>query len=277
MESALTPLAKPIEQQIILPTEEEKKRLAIKSDALAICERVMPLLVEPKNQEEYEFLGSQLLLVRATKKSFLEIWNPYVDEKHKEHRKACIERSAVTEPIDLIEARGDRIVLDYDKLIREQAASQQQIAQQAVNNDVARESSDQAQEQKLQMAIAAEESGNPELAEQILNTETPAPVVMPPTVVLQQPTKLAGFSKRITWKGRLIGSTDDNPVPPAQFALLLKAVAEDLSKPADQRRGLIAVIKLNDSALNAMAKAMKSQLNIPGCEAYDQEALAKSV
>lgn len=275
MESSLTPLAKPIEQQIILPTEEEKKRLAIKSDALAICDRVMPLLVEPKSQEEYEFLGTQLLLVRATKKAFLDAWNPFVDEKHKEHRKACIERSAVTETIDLMEERGDRIILAYDKLIREQAARQQQIAQQAVNNDVARESSDQAQEQKLQMAIAAEESGNSELAEQILNTETPAAVSMPPTVMVQQPAKLAGFSKRTTWKGRLTGLTDAQRQ--ASFELMLRAIVADLDRPAAERRGLVVLAELKDSALNTMAKVMREQLNIPGCEAYDQEGLAKRV
>lgn len=275
MESALTPLAKPIEQQIILPTGEEKKRLAIKSETLLLCERVMPLLVEPKSQEEYEELGREIIALRITKQSFLKLWNPYVDEKHKEHRKACIERNAVTETIDLMEERGDRIILAYDKLIREQAARQQQVAQQAVNNDVARESSDQAQEQKLQMAIAAEESGNSELAEQILNTETPAAVSMPPTVMVQQPAKLAGFSKRTTWKGRLIGLTDAQRQ--ASFELTLRAIVADLDRPATERRGLVVLAELKDSALNAMAKAMREQLNIPGCEAYDQEGLTKRV
>lgn len=282
MESALTQasngLAHPESAQIILPTEEEKKRIAALTDVKALHERTLPLLVPPTNADAFVFLGEQLKLIRVAKKTLVDTWRPHVDDLLRQKNEAYASMMEGVGLMNALEATGDRLFLDYDRIQREATERQQRELQTIVNDQSQHEAQIVSVNQRLDAAIEAEAAGNHDLAEEILNAETPAPAVMPAVVVLQSHTpQVSGMSKRITWKGRLKGASLDNPVPPASLALLVIAVAEDLKKAPEERRGLIGLLKLNDSALTAMAKAMKAQLNIPGCESYEETGLAKRV
>jgi hypothetical protein len=301
MESVLAVAAgSPQNQQIILPTEDEKKRLEALATVRTLHERTKPLMVAPSSHDSYVFLGEQLKLVRVAKNNLLGLWRPFVAELLKSKNDAYAQMMEGAKLMEDLESAGDKLILDYDRITREAAQRQQAQIQNIVNEQAQQEAQTTSDDQRLSAASEAWDSGNHALAEEILNAETPAPVVMPPTVVLQAPTpKIDGFSKRVTWKGRLKGADEDNPVPPEAFEALIRAVAEDLfvwrivttdkaGKPCepfvgvtmrgiDQRRGLISLLKLNDSSLNAMAKAMKAQFNVAGCESYEDVGLSKRV
>jgi len=79
-----------------------------------------------------------------------------------------------------------------------------------------------------------------------------------------EPTKIAGFSSRTIWKGRLKGLNDQER---AKSKLdLIKAAATDPQAAA--------LLLVDEKALTRLAGALKSSLNIPGCEAYEDKQAA---
>jgi len=102
-----------------------------------------------------------------------------------------------------------------------------------------------AEEEKLQAAIEAEKNGMGEDAvEKILEEEVATPaVVAPPTF-----ERASGTSTREQWQ--------------AEVTDLLA-----LAKHVAQNPGLLHLIQPNTTALNAMARAQKSLLHLPGVKA----------
>jgi hypothetical protein len=99
-------------------------------------------------------------------------------------------------------------------------------------------------------AQKAEESGKTEQAEAIRENAT-----MVSTHVVQEAPKLAGIATRTVWRGRV---TDKNAL-----------VAAALNRP-----DIMALIMIDESALNKLATALKDNLNIPGAEAYSETLLS---
>ena len=79
-----------------------------------------------------------------------------------------------------------------------------------------------------------------------------AAIITAPTVHVPE-TKVSGISTRDNWKGRVTNKME-----------LIKAVAEG--------RASEALLLVDESELNRRAKALKNELNVPGCEAYNAES-----
>lgn len=103
-------------------------------------------------------------------------------------------------------------------------------------------------------AREAEEKGQIEKAEALRESANAvvAPIVSPAT----EAPKVTGIATRGLWKARV---TD-------KAALVRHIVAE--------RPDLLSLIEIDASALNAMARAQKSALSLPGVEVYEHKIIA---
>lgn len=104
-----------------------------------------------------------------------------------------------------------------------------------------------------EQAVAVVETAEAKIANREVTTVTAA---LPP---LPEPTKIAGFSQRTYWKGRLKGLTDQERE--ASFLELIKAALTD-----SQAR---ALLMLDQKALDRTANGLRKKLAIPGVEAYE--------
>lgn len=99
------------------------------------------------------------------------------------------------------------------------------------------------EERALADAIAAEEAGDKQAAEEILST----PVSVPSVAVTPAIPKVEGRSVRENFKGRIVD--------------LLKLVRHVAEHPED-----LAVLEGNMPAINQRAKSQRRGFNLPGCE-----------
>lgn len=117
----------------------------------------------------------------------------------------------------------------------------------------------EAEEQQLAEAAALEAAGNAEAAEQVLNEEPPPPPPPPPAA-----PKAKGISVRENWKAQIADPK----------ALISAAAGGDpvaLSIVLDK-----AVVAAMESRASAVAKALKSELIVPGVRAYADRVVAGS-
>lgn len=82
-----------------------------------------------------------------------------------------------------------------------------------------------------------------------------APIIPAPVQVEPNYERSKAVNFRDNWKGEVV-----------DFHKLIQAVAKDKSK--------IGLLQVNQSALNQMAKALKDQMQIPGCKAFNDKIAA---
>jgi hypothetical protein len=164
--------------------QEQSKELAITVstvNALKVVDRV-----------SYETMANYVLLFRKGIKEIKERAEPRIAEAWKHHKNLVADLKKDLEPIEKAQAYGDSQLVIWDN---EQAkiAEREQLQLQALAR--ARE-----EEERLQLAALAEQAGDKELAEQIINTPSPEPVV----VVQKDVPKVEGLSYRQDWKFEVV-------------------------------------------------------------------------
>jgi hypothetical protein len=186
-----------------------------------------------------EFLKS----VKALRDEITQTFDPHIKRAHEAHKALLKEKQDAEAPL----AQAERIVKDglvaYD---REQERIRREEARRL--EDEARR---QEEERRLMEAIELEEAGN-EAGDEGLKAEAVAlleqPIIVPTVAVAPSTPKVAGVAFRETWSAKV---TD--------LAALVKYVAAH-----PQFAGLLSA---NMPALNAQARSLKGQLQIPGVEA----------
>lgn len=132
----------------------------------------------------------------------------------------------------------------------QQAEHQRLLAQQQQQEREAQAERERQEQDRQERLAQAEESGDTDAVAAINEELTFAPVVPQ-----SETTKLSGISTRSVWKGRVNDKL-----------ALIKAVAEG--------RADVALLDVNQQVLDGLAKALKSGLSVPGCEAYEDQSLS---
>lgn len=164
-------------------------------------------------------------------------------------------------PIDTLKQaeqtiKNAMLAFDEEQERIRKAEEERRLAEQRAEEQRAAEAARQAQ-QALESAKTpdqvAEASAKLEQAtvRQAEIQHTPAPIVASAT------PKVAGISKKTTWRGEC---TDK--------MALIKAVAAGNAP--------ITLLDVNESVLNQMARAMKETMNFPGCRAVEDKGIASS-
>ncbi len=162
-------------------------------------------------------------------------------------------------PLKAAESFLKKVMLDWDQKqerIRQEKEAEARKAQEEARKkaeaeaEAARKKAEEAAKGNDEQAAAeARAKAEEAQAQQEALEHAPAPVVMPDT------PKVKGLSKRQKWSAEV---TD--------FEALVKAVAEG--------KAPITLLKVDQTALNGMARSLKDALNIPGIRAVAENVLA---
>ena len=180
--------------------------------------------------------------IKALRNEAGEVFDPIVQAAHYAHKEAIAAKKGVEAP--LIEAerilKGGmaRYTDEQERIRREEQRRIEAIARKA------------AEEERLAAAIALEEAGEAEAAEQVIEAPVIAPVIQlpPPT------PKISGISSAVTYKAKVVNLLD-----------LVRYVAQN---PA-----LIHLVKESQPDLNGMARRQKDALSLPGVEIVKERSI----
>lgn len=220
-------------------------------DAKAI-EVANNLAIEVKDQATYDLATLNF----AAGKNFVEEVSGYIEPARSVawnlYQKVINRKKAILDTVERnVKAAGQNI-LQFERA----AAERDRLAQIELD----RKAKEEEETRRLNLAAAAEKAGmSTESVERILDTPSTAPrPVAAPTL---RPSFSMGKTRE-AWKAEPV---DDNAL-----LTLVKAAAKKDGKH------LLAYLQINESALNAHARATKTAMQIPGYKAVDGGTLVRA-
>jgi hypothetical protein len=192
--------------------------------------------LEIKDQPSYD-KGAELLKgIKALQKEVNETFDPAISQAYKAHKSILSAKHTHEQPLLQAEMILKGKILGYETEQKRKQAELQRRAEE--------EAKKQSEEIAFTLAKDAEDLGAPpETVEQILNTQ----FVQSAPVVSQIHNRAQGLSQRETYSAEVV-----------DIVALCRAVADGRAKPE--------LVLPNMTALNALARALKSSFDVPGCK-----------
>jgi uncharacterized protein YdiU (UPF0061 family) len=185
------------------------------------------------NPDEYQGAGVFLKGVKVLLGKIAETFDPVIDQAHKAHKTACAAKKQYTEPLEAAE----RVV----KSKMGTFISQEETKRREQEDRLRREAIERSQAAQLQAAVDAEERGEKDVAEAILDARPMAPIVK----VDRSDLKVEGVSKVTIWRFRIV-----NP----------KLIPREFLIP-------------DEKAIGAVVRQSREATSIPGIEVYPEESV----
>jgi hypothetical protein len=204
-------------------------------------------LLTVRNPEEYRYACDFLKGVAQLRRQIAETFDPIIEQAHKAHKIAIAKKKETDGPLEVAEGQLKLLVNRYLSDVE-----RKRLAEEARLRDEARKAEEErarreAEERKLELAIEAEQSGDMEVVEEILNSPTEVqPSYIPPVILPSVVEKQAGISRRTNWKARVI----DEALVPREF------------------------LCVDEQKLNRYAKAMQQKASVLGVEFWDDGCIA---
>jgi hypothetical protein len=219
----------------VLTTDDASVIVEIKSEALAIPERAQITVVDNATMLQADNVRSD---IKAMIKKVDEKFKPIADKAFQAHRGITGLWKEIKAPL---EAADQYLVEQVKRFQREERDKVE--AEQRRLQEIARK---EAEEKALADAIAAEQEGNHEEAQAIIEEKPYVPpiILKPTTPKVDQRVYGTVWKARVTSKALLIKFISDNP-------------------------HFIHLVDVNQSEINGMAKSQKSALRLPGVESYE--------
>lgn len=210
--------------------------------ALAWPDRARDLAIT--NQETLEQAGGALRGIKGLRAEIEAVFGPNIKRWLDGHRAAIADRKKVEQPLEEAEGIIKRSVSSYqqeqERIRREEERAQREAAELFARQARARE-------------LAELEATKPSVEEYVAVAERPlevAPAYAPPTV-----QRVQGVSSREAWKAEV---TD--------IWQLIGFVA--------QNRQYVNLLEANTTAVNAMARSLKSAMAIPGIRVFNEAVVS---
>lgn len=181
-------------------------------------------------------------------KGVREKLDPIIKNANTTHKQLTGLRADILAPLDQAKRRIWSILGTYEEAERRRVEAEEKRLAEAEKR--------QQEEEILEQASEAEAEGNHEAAEEILETPVEKPVVTVDT----ETAKVKGVASSGRWKAEV----EDYPVKSDGLIKMVKYIAAKL----DDQPGLIGLLAPNGPALNAMAKAQREALKIPGVRVF---------
>lgn len=205
----------------------------VTKEALTYPQRAQAI-AKIQNAQDYEQAGKLLVTIKGMRKRILDVFGPIVKAAHEAHKIARGKQTEAEAPLDLAEGHLKRLIGDYN-------AEQDRIRQQQQRE--AEAAARRAEEERiLAEAKAAEDAGDNEAAQAIIEQ----PVVAPVVIVQTAAPKLEGVSFRENWTFQI---TDETKIPREFLVVDAKKIGQ-------------------------VVKAMKGMTNIPGVRAYAEKVVS---
>lgn len=221
--------------------EQEVKRM--ESTALSWPDRARSIVVT--DQESYDAAAELVVEIATLEKQIVDHHKPIKETAYAAHRAACAAEKKLLDPLTEAKSVLKRALVAWtqeQERLRREAEAKLLAEQQKAD-----------EEAKLALAIEAEAAGAAE--------ETVQEILAAPTVVMPRPVapptfqQASGISTSQKWKAEVVNIRD-----------LCRAVADGRVSPE--------LVQPNMTALNGMARAMKSTMNIPGVRAVTDMSMS---
>lgn len=174
--------------------------------------------------------------VKALRTEIADTFEPHIKRAHEAHKALLKEKADAEAPLAEAERIAKAALVVYDQ--------EQERARRAEQARIEAELRRQEEERRLSDAVALEAAGETEEADALIA----APITVPAVAVAPTTPKVSGISYRETWSAQV---TD--------VAALAKYVAANPQ--------FASFLTPNMPALNAQARSLKGQMQIPGVEA----------
>jgi hypothetical protein len=210
----------------------------IDHQALAIPEQAK--LIQVTSNDSMQLADNTVNAINDFIKRVDEHYKPMADQAFKSHRLITSRWKEVKQPLEDAKTYLVSQVKSYQRKLEE--------IRQAEEHRLREEARKQEEERRLAEALQAEQEGNEEEAQAILEEE----IYVPPPVVKVEAPKVDNRKYRTIPRGRVTNKM-----------LLIKFVAQN---PA-----LADLLDINQSQINNKAKAMGKEINkIPGIEYWEE-------
>lgn len=210
-------------------------------DGSAVAERALAFPDQAKalriiNADTYQAACEFLKGIKALRSEIADTFEPHIKRAHESHRALLKEKADAEAPLAEAERIAKSALVVYDQ--------EQERVRRAEQARIQAEVRRQEEERRLAEAVALEAEGEQAEADALFEE----PITVPTIAVAPSTPKVAGISYRETWSAnvndlaKLVAYVAQHP----QFANLLTP---------------------NMPALNAQARSLKGQMQIPGVEA----------
>jgi len=207
---------------------EGKQIQEVNALALSVPDQAKQISI--KTMDDYVRAGEIMLTIKAIRKKITETFKPIKQKMDAAKQEVLDQERAADAPLKEAESWLSPQIITWN---REQERIRQE--EEARLREIARK---EEEERQLQEAILAEQSGQKEEAEAIMD----APVQAAPVVVPKSVPKVAGMSIRDNWKFRI---TNEKLIPREY-------------------------LKVDEVKIGQVVRAMKSAANIAGVEVYNE-------
>jgi hypothetical protein len=218
----------------------------------------------------FERAAEMLRAIKVYLRRVSDVFDPICDAAFKAHKTACAQRDGMkrhaVEAETAIKGRMATWEQEQERLRREAEAAAQRERERleaealAVAQAEQKRLRDEAQEKILREALEHEAAGDTEAATFLLEEPvyvpvvTPAPVFTPP-VRVAAPPRVDGVSFRDTYRAEV---TD--------LMALVQAVAKGQAP--------LTLLKADETALNGMARSLKTAMKVPGVRVVTSRTVA---
>ena len=212
--------------------EQTPEIIEVNSLALSVPEQAKQIIIA--SNDDYVRAGEVLLKIKEIRKKIEATFKPIKQKMDAAKKEVLDQEKAADAP--LVEAEG---------IIKPRIAAwnaEQERIRQAEEARLREEARKQEEERRLQEAILAEQHGQKEEAEAIMET----PVQVAPVVVPKSVPKVAGVNMTKQWKFRI---TDATKIP---------------------RQYLV----VDEQKIGAVVRALKDQASIPGVEIFSVDSVS---
>jgi len=204
----------------------------IQERALTVPEKARNVKI--MDDKTYEAAGEILLQIKDLRKQIDAAFDPIIKKAHEAHKEAVSQKK-----------RADAPLVEAENILKPQIGAylaEKERQRREEEERLREEARKQEEEERLRAAIAAEQAGQKEVAEEIMET----PFVVAPVVVPKTTPKVAGISTRQNWKFRIVSEK----LIPREY------LAPDMVK------------------IGGVVRALKDKANIPGVEVFPEDTIA---
>jgi hypothetical protein len=212
--------------------EETKEIQEVNTLALSVPDQAKAITAIINN-DDYVKASNVLLIIKDIRKKIENTFKPIKQKMDAAKKEVLDQEKAADKP--LIEAETwikpliSGYLIEQEKIRKAEELRLQKIAD------------DEAKERQLAAAVEAEQSGNIEESDAIINK----PAYVPPVVVPKAVPKVEGISMRENWKFNII----DEKLIPREF------------------------LKIDEVKIGGYVRSMKSAGNIPGIKIYNESTI----
>ena len=213
--------------------EQTQEIKEVNTLALSVPEQAKQI-VKINTVEDYTRAGQILLTIKDIRKKIENTFKPIKQKMDAAKKEVLDQEKLADKPLAEAEAYIKPLIATYN--------AEQEKSRKAEEDRLRKIAEDEEKERRLKEAVAAEQSGNQEEAEVIIE----APVYVPPVVVPKAVPKVSGVSFTKQWKFRIV---DEKQIPREY-------------------------LKADEIKIGGVVRATKGSIQIPGIEIYSEDSVS---